>query len=141
MAAAAVCLALVTGCGGDAESPREGTSAEELTGDVSGTFDIQTATVGSRVSLRAVITTVLSDGAFEVRALDAASDQPLLVLNREDALEVGQEVQVVGIVRLFNDEQLATDYGLPAPAEVPKHDGEKIIVATEVDTDVPGDGN
>lgn len=135
-----LCVVAVVGCSGEARAPREGTSVEELTGDVSGAVDIDQARVGSRISLRGTVTRVLSPGAFEISAQDAASDRPLLVLNREDALEVGQVVQVVGLVRVFTDDETAAEYGLRSTADYPEHHLKRVVVASEVDTDIPGDG-
>jgi hypothetical protein len=129
-------LAVLPACGGDPAAPREGVTAEELTGDVSGDFDIATADVGRRVSLRATVTRVLSAGAFEVAAADAASDRPLLVLNREDALQVGQDVQIEGRVRLYDTAEHAGAYGVgPGQAQ----ERAPVVVADEVDTDLPED--
>jgi hypothetical protein len=140
LAPALTATLLLAGCGGEAAAPREGTSVEELTGDVSGVIDVDTARVGSRISLTGTVTKVLSPGAFEISAQDAASDRPLLVLNREDRLQPGQVVQVVGLVRVFVDDEQAAEYGLGATAQYPQHDRKRIVVADEVDTDVPDDG-
>lgn len=136
----AVAAFLLTGCGGEAAAPREGTSVESLTGDVSGDVDLTTARVGDNVSLRGTVTQVLSPGAFEISAEDAATERPVLVLNREDELQVGQVVQVIGRVRVFNDDQQAAEYGLGPTSQYPTHARQRIIVADEVDTDIPDDG-
>lgn len=138
--AAAAFLVLGAACGGEAAAPRAGTSTEELTGDVSGEVDIDTARVGDSLSLRGTVSQVLSPGAFEVTAADAASDRPLLVLNREDELTAGQVVQVVGRVRVFNDDEQAARYGLGPTSQYPQHHLQRVVVADEVDTDVPQDG-
>ena len=138
--AAATCLVLASACGGEAAAPRSGTSVEELTGDVSGEVDIDTARVGGAITLRGTVTRVLSPGAFEVSAEDAASDGPLLVLNREDQLSAGQVVQVIGRVKVFNDDEQASQHGLGPTSQYPEHHLQRIVVADEVDTDVPDDG-
>ena len=138
-AAGVLAVLLVTACGGDPATPRSGTSVEELTGDVSGDVDVDTARVGGRISLRATVTRVLSPGAFEISAADAATDRPVLVLNREDDLSEGQDVQVVGVLDVLDDE-VARAYGLGAASDLPEHDDRRVIVADEVDTDLPEDG-
>ena len=134
----ATALLLLTGCG-DAAAPREGTSLEELSGDVSGAVDLDETEAGESVSLKATVTRVLSAGAFEIRAEDTATEEPVLVLNREDRLEAGQVVQVIGVVSVFDGDSLG-EYAVPQ-AEQARREGTKVIVASEVDTDVPGDGS
>jgi hypothetical protein len=137
----AVALALVlTGCGDGPRAPREGVSVQQLTGDVSGTVDLDTALVGDRISLAGTVVRVLSPRAFELSAADGASDRPVLVLGQHDDLDVGQQVQVAGSVRLLLDDETAARYGLGTTAQVPVHDGKRVVEAETVDDDVPGDG-
>lgn len=136
----ALLLTGATACGGEAAAPREGVSAEELTGDVSGDVDLSTAPVGGRLSLRGTIVRVLSQDSFELRPADGATDDPVLVLNREDDLSDGQVVQVSGTVRLFSHDEHAETYELADPSAYREHDGDRFVLAEEVDTDVPGDG-
>lgn len=138
-AAGLAVVALLAGCGGEAATPREGTSVESLTGDVSGDIDLSTARVGDNISLRGTVSAILSPGAFEIAAEDTGTDRPVLVLNREDDLTVGQTVQVIGRVRIFNDDGEAAEYGLGPTSQYPTHVRQRIVVADEVDTDIPGD--
>jgi hypothetical protein len=62
------------------------------------------------------------------------------VLGQHDDLDVGQQVQVAGSVRLLLDDETAARYGLGTTAQVPVHDGKRVVEAETVDDDVPGDG-
>lgn len=136
---AALLLVGSAACGGEAATPREGVSAEELSGDVSGNVDLSTAPVAGRISLRGTIVRVLSKDSFELRPADGATDDPVLVLNREDELTDGQVVQVIGTVRLFSHDEHTGEYELADPSAYGRHDGDRFVLAEEVDTDVPGD--
>ena len=127
---------LLPACG----SGSEDSATIDRPADASGTVDLDETEVGSSVSLEATVTTVLSPGAFEIRAEDTATADPVLVLNEEDVLEAGQIVQIAGIVRLFDAETMAEAYGLASSAGLAEREGELVIVASEVDTDVRGDG-
>lgn len=136
----ALAATLLAGCGGEAATPRDGTDVETLTGDVSGDIDLGTARVGDNISLRGTVSSILSPGAFEIAAEDTGTDKPVLVLNREDDLTVGQMVQVIGRVRIFNDDGEAAEYGLGPTSQYPTHVRQRIVVADEVDTNIPDDG-
>lgn len=135
----ALLLVGAAACGSEPDQPREGVSAEELTGDVSGDISFDTAEVAGRISLEGTVVQVLSPDSFELSAADGASADPVLVLNREDDLTEGQVVQVIGTVRLFDHEEHAGEYQLADPSAYGTHSGQRFILADEVDTDVPGD--
>ncbi|HWG92652.1 MAG TPA: hypothetical protein VNU66_00300 [Mycobacteriales bacterium] len=130
---------LLAGCGGEPAAPREGVSAEELTGDVSGSVDLDTARVGGALSLKGQVVSVPGPTAFELRAVDGATERPVLVLNRHDRIDVDDVVQVAGTVRVLDD-RLAEEYALTDGALLSVHDGKRVVVARTADTDVPGDG-
>ncbi|HWH28157.1 MAG TPA: hypothetical protein VNU26_04205 [Mycobacteriales bacterium] len=132
-------VVVLSGCGSEAAAPRAGVSAEELTGDVSGTVDLDTARVGDRLSMKGVVVRVLGPGAFELRPADGATDRPVLVLNRHDRVRQDDVVQVAGFVRVFDD-RLAEAYGLGDDASLPAHDAKRVVEARTVDTNVPEDG-
>ena len=138
----ASCALLVLGtaaCGGDDEAgPREGVSTADLTGDVSGDFDIDEAEVGSRQSLLVTIDQVLSEQSFTTTVEDTAGNN-LLVVGPGDDLQPGQVVQVAGILRRFDFAELEPQYRL-GPQEA--YAGlDTVLVATTVDGDVPQDGS
>ena len=140
LSAAVVPVLLLAGCGGEeATSPREGVSVQELTGDLSGLVDLDTAQVGRRISLQGQVVQVLGPTAFELRPVDGDTVRPVLVLNRHGRLQVGDVVQVAGHVRVF-DRTLAQQYDLGSDTSLPVHDAQRVVEAPMVDTNVPGDG-
>lgn len=140
LSAAVVPVLLLAGCGGEeATSPREGVSVQELTGDLSGLVDLDTAQVGRRISLQGQVVQVLGPAAFELRPVDGDTVRPVLVLNRHGRLQVGDVVQVAGHVRVF-DRTLAQQYDLGSDTSLPVHDAQRVVEAPMVDTNVPGDG-
>lgn len=129
----------LAGCGDDDEpGPREGVSTRELTGDLSGTFDIDQAPVGAQTSLRATVDQVLSPGSFVITAADTAGP-PLLVLSAEDTVSPGQVLQLIGVLRVFSYDDFADGYPLAEAAAYTAFDAQKVLVASEVDTDLPAD--
>ena len=140
LSAAVVPVLLLAGCGGEeATSPREGVSVQELTGDLSGLVDLDTAQVGRRISLQGQVVQVLGPAAFELRPVDGDTVRPVLVLNRHGRLQVGDVVQVAGHVRVF-DRTLAQQYDLGSDTSLPVHDAQRVVEAPMVDTNIPGDG-
>lgn len=137
-------LAAVLGLGAaacseqEAPQPREGVSTQELTGDVSGTFDIETAEVGAMQSLRVTVAEVLTPSAFTATPADTAG-RPLLVVGSDPGLSPGQVVQVAGILRLFSYDELSEQFSLGDRAAYAGREDEKVLVATTVDTDIPSD--
>ena len=73
--------------------PREGETAQELTSDVSGNVDLDTADVGGRISLTGDVVRVLTPGTFEISPADGATTRPVLVLGAQPDLTPGQAVQ------------------------------------------------
>ena len=130
----------LTGCGSDAPQPREGTTIEEITGDSSGKFDISQAEAGQRASLRVTVQDVLSRDSFVVGSKDTAG-APLLVLTRGEDLEAGKELQVSGLLRLFDYEQMGGDHQLADDAAYAAYRGQLVLVADLVDDDLPLDGD
>ena len=136
----ALALAL-TGCGGsDEPGPREGTTVEEITGDESGMFDISQAEAGERASLRVTVQDVLSRDSFVVGTKDTAG-KPLLVLTRGEELKPGAELQVSGLLRLFDYEELAGDRELAPQEEYAAYRGRLVLEADLVDDNLPMDGD
>lgn len=134
----AALLVGLTACGSpEAESPREGVSTRSLTGDLSGNFDADKVRVGTRQTLRATVDEVLSPGSFTMASKDVAAD-PLLAVSGNQQLTVGQVVQVVGLIRVFSYDELAAEYALTDPQAYAGRDGDLVLVAETVDTDIPG---
>ena len=127
-------------CGADEEQPREGTRVEELTGDASGMFDISRAEAGQRASLRVTVQDVISRDSFVAPTQDT-SGRPLLVLTRGEQLKAGSELQVSGLLRLFDYEEMAGDRELAEPEEYAAYRGQLVLVADLVDDDLPLDGD
>jgi len=139
LAAAAVLALGASACSAqEAPQPREGVSAQELTGDASGTFDIDTAEVGAMQSLRLTVAQVLTPAAFTATPGDTAG-RPLLVVGPAGELSPGQVVQVAGTLRLFSYDELSGQLSLGDRAAFAGRENDKVLVATTVDTDVPGD--
>ncbi len=106
---------------------------QELTGDVSGTIDLDTSRVGDRVSLDTVVC-FLPPSAFELSPADGATTRQVLVLGRQEGLASGQVVQVAGLVRVLLDDEQA---GAASPEQPPLHD--HIVGACMIDTGIQGD--
>ena len=139
LAVGALALAL-TACGGDEAQPREGVTAEELTGDASGMFDLAQAEAGERASLRVTVDDVLSRDSFVAPSKDTAG-KPLLVLTRGQELKAGTELQVSGLLRLFDYGQLGGDRQLAEESAYTAFRGQLVLVAELVDEDLPLDGD
>ena len=138
LAVAAVLVLGAAGCSEEeAPQPREGVSAEELTGDVSGTFDVDAAEVGANQSLRVTVAEVLTPAAFTATPADTAG-RPLLVVGSDGELSPGQVVQVSGEIGLFEHDELSERFSLGDRAAFAGRENDKVLVATTVDTDVPG---
>ena len=138
LAAGALVLTLAA-CGGeDAEQPREGVRVEELTGDASGMFDISQAEAGERVSLRVTVQDVVSRDSFVAPSQDTGG-KPLLVLTRGEELKAGTELQVSGLLRLFDYLELSGDRELAAESDYAAYRGQLVLVADLVDDDLPLD--
>lgn len=131
---ALVAVLALTACGGEADAPRAGTTLQELTGDRSGAVDIDSARVGSSISLQAPVARKVGGQSFEIAAEEGGSGRPVLVLQEENTVEVGQVVQVIGRVDVLTG-SLAREYGVGTEPT-----GQLVVVASEIDTDVLGDG-
>ena len=139
LALIAVLVLGAAACSSDiGEQPREDVSTRELTGDLSGDFNVEDARVGARQSLRVTVADVLTPSAFTTTAADADGEQ-LLVVGPDRGLVPGQVVQVAGILRVFAFEDLAEQYQLGDRAVFAGRDGDLVLVATTVDTDLPAD--
>jgi hypothetical protein len=138
VAAALGAALLLPACSDDATGPREGSRLAEVTGDTSGSFDLGTVRVGERVSLRVTVGDVLSPESFVVPPRDTAGE-PLLVLSNLRPVSAGDEVQVVGIVRVFRYDDLADDYELADPTAYAAFELQEFLVADVVDPDLPAD--
>ena len=140
LAVAAVLALGAVGCSEEEEEPqpREGVSAEELTGDVSGTFDVDTAEVGANQSLRVTVAEVVTPSAFTATPADTAG-RPLLVVGPADSLEPGQVVQVSGEIGLFEYDELSERFSLGDRAAYAGRENEKVLLATTIDSDIPAD--
>ena len=140
LALGTVLLLGVAGCGGEEqEQPREGVSTRELTGDLSGDFDIDDAQVGDQQSLRVTVDEVLGPSAFTTTQEDAAGRR-LLVVGPERGVEPGQVVQAVGLLRVFSYDDLDADHDLGDRSLYADREGDLVLVADTVDTDIPQDG-
>jgi hypothetical protein len=128
----------VVACDAPADAPREGVSTRELTGDLSGDFDLDSAVVGAQQSLRVTVGEVLSRSAFTTTPADAGGT-PLLVVGADKDLQPGQVVQVVGTLRVFSYDEFASQYALGDADAFAGRDGDKVLVARLVDTDIPDD--
>ena len=140
LTAAGLALAL-TACGGsDSPGPRDGMTLEEVTGDASGMFDISQAEAGQRASLRVTVQDVLSRDSFVVGSKDTAG-VPLLVLTRGEELKAGSELQVSGLLRLFDYEEMGGDHQLADREKYAAYRGQLVLVADLVDDNLPLDGD
>lgn len=138
-AATAGVLALgLAGCGSDEEQPREGVRVEELTGDASGAFDLDDVEAGERITLRVEVAQVLSADSFIAPAKDTAG-APLLVLAQGHGAEVGDELQVSGIARVFSYEEQAREHRLADESAYAEYDSEIVLVADLDDENLPLD--
>lgn len=138
-AAAAGVLALgLVGCGSDDEEPREGVRVEEVTGDASGAFDLDEVEAGERITLRVEVAQVLSPDSFIAPPKDTAGG-PLLVLAEGHGADVGDELQVSGIARVFSYDEQAREHDLAAESAYAEYDNEIVLVADLDDDDLPLD--
>ena len=137
-AAAGVLARGLGGCGSDDEEPREGVRVEELTGDASGAFDLDEVEAGERITLRVEVAKVLSPDSFLAPPKDTAGE-PLLVLAESHGAEVGQELQVSGIARVFSYDEQAREHELAAESAYAEYDNELVLVADLDDEDLPLD--
>lgn len=138
-AAAAGVVALgAAGCGSDAEAPREGVLVQDLTGDRSGAFDLDEVEAGESLTLRVEVARVLSPDSFVVPPEDT-DGPPLLVLARDHDLAPRDVVQLGGIARVFDYEDLAREYDLAARSAYAGFDNEIVLVARVVDENLPLD--
>lgn len=135
-AAALLVATSAAACGGDeVEGPREGVTTQELTGDESGSFDIEQAEAGQRASLRVTVAEVLSADSFVVGTKDTDGD-PLLVVAKDQPLEVGQELQVSGPLSAFDYDDLAASFKLGGEEVYRDFQDGLVLVADVVDQDV-----
>lgn len=136
--AVAVLVALVplaTACGDEPIAPPEMVSA----GDEP--FDVAQAVVGEQVALTAEVQQVLTPTSFRIGGDDVAGEEELLLISKNVGdRQPGDVVQVMGIVRLFDYEEYVEEYQLGPADSYRGDDGDLIVVARTVDTNVPGDG-
>ena len=83
---------------------------------------------------------VLSRDSFVVGAKDTAG-KPLLVLTRGEELKAGTELQVSGLLRLFDYEEMSGDRELADAAAYAAYRGQLVLVADLVDDNLPLDAD
>lgn len=153
LAAAAVLAIAGAGCGDDDPAQEEGqtqaptetaTDGETPAGDAAGDdtgqlFEDRDTLVGERATFTAEVSSVVSDTAVEVAG---EGGDPILVVNLDPesgALEQGQQVQVSGDVRVFDEEEMAAEYPYDDSGfywDEPvwgDYDGTVIVVADQVE--------
>lgn len=129
----AVAVLLLSGCG--IVDPASPAVDRTFLNHPAGANNMDTAIVGSRVSLQAHVARVLSPGAFTIPPADNGTNHEVLVLNQNRVpVTAGQVVRISGRVDVLMDDSTAQRYGPGSLAQVPQLVEQRDIVADLVDT-------